>query len=409
MSVSPPSLDDLRSAQCLQKDSGTIARRISVHRATTVGPKTPLCQVILRNTSVARDGHHSSSSPASSSASSSINRSMSVLTATGSNATAAAANHSRIRVLAPPRGERARLEALLADVWTRGALPFPGMGMAAAVSRRGGRRGEYLAVKASSATSSMMRKLSVAGIAGSFGRRGPSSSSPHGAAGRWRAGTDVGDGGGDHPHQPIGAGGGGRGGLGRGRRQAWSEPAGRMRRGTENGGGSSGGAAHRHSSSSSALLLSAIPDERSHAPQQQQQAESEWAADVLGTVAAMVDANKRPREETSGGGGGGRGAEEEDEDEGAAWPRHPTEKTVMTSSGNHNKRVKVRRAFSTLKRNRLLLEREGEGDGEGEVRLAGEEKENVCVVETKRGSGKWDRVGGLRGEAVMRGLRSIFH
>ncbi|KAB5563548.1 hypothetical protein GE09DRAFT_1220097 [Coniochaeta sp. 2T2.1] len=124
---------------------GTIARRISVHRATTVGPKTPLCQVILKNTSVVRDATPSSSASSSShdSSSTSINRSMSLL---------ATAANNRIPVLAPPRGERARLEAMLQDVWTRDVLPFPG------ITARS--RSEYL-VKASA--SNMMRKLSAVG------------------------------------------------------------------------------------------------------------------------------------------------------------------------------------------------------------------------------------------------------
>jgi hypothetical protein len=127
---------------------GTIARRISVHRATTVGPKTPLCQVILKNTSVVSSAPASTSSGMGGGSSSSINRSMSLLT-----------TNTRIPILAPSRGDRARLEALLSDVWTRDILPFPG------ITARS--RSEYL-VKASAGA--MMRKLSVASITGSFKR-----------------------------------------------------------------------------------------------------------------------------------------------------------------------------------------------------------------------------------------------
>ncbi|CAI4216243.1 unnamed protein product [Parascedosporium putredinis] len=67
---------------------------------------------------------------------------------------------TRIPILAPSRAERARLEALLADVWSRDILPFPGM-----TTRS---RSEHL-VRTSA--SSMMRRLSVASITGSFGRR----------------------------------------------------------------------------------------------------------------------------------------------------------------------------------------------------------------------------------------------
>ncbi|KAK3336497.1 hypothetical protein B0T19DRAFT_40459 [Cercophora scortea] len=124
---------------------GTIARRISIHRATTVGPKSPLCQVILKNTSVIKDAP-------SSGAGSQINRSQSLLT-----------TNSRIPVLAPSRGERARLEALLSDVWTRDILPFPG------ITARS--RSEHLV---RSSASSVMRKLSVVSIAGTFTKRSTS-------------------------------------------------------------------------------------------------------------------------------------------------------------------------------------------------------------------------------------------
>ena len=79
----------------------------------------------------------------------SINRSQSLLTTNG-----------RVPVLAPPRGERARLEALLSDVWTRDILPFPG------ITGRG--RSEHLV---RSSASSMIRKLSVASIASTFTKR----------------------------------------------------------------------------------------------------------------------------------------------------------------------------------------------------------------------------------------------
>lgn len=262
---------------------GTIARRISVHRATTVGPKTPLCQVILKNTSVAPSSSHPSSS--SSGSAISINRSMSLLT-TNSNNNNNGSNS--IPILAPPRGERARLEALLSDVWTRDVLPFPGM------TARG--RGEYHLVKASA--TSMMRKLSVASITGSFGRRS------HSSAG-WRA-TDGVDGG-THP-------GGGGGGGGGGRRLVRSEPTLRAR-GTD--------------SSQQPSVLSSIPDERSYP-----QVESEWGVDVLRTVGQIIDANKRQREDTDG------------EVEGEVVAGGQREESPRS------KRVKVRRTFSTLTKGR---------------------------------------------------------
>ncbi|KAL2072601.1 hypothetical protein VTL71DRAFT_11944 [Oculimacula yallundae] len=125
---------------------GTVARRISIHRATTIGSMSGLCQVIIKNTSAFKD-------PASCS---SINRSQSLLTT------------NRIPVLAPSRADRIRLEALLADVWTREILPYPGM-----TSRA---RNEHL-VRASA--SSMIRKLSVASIASNFTKRSGSMASLH--------------------------------------------------------------------------------------------------------------------------------------------------------------------------------------------------------------------------------------
>ncbi|KAK6078132.1 RhoGEF domain-containing protein [Seiridium cupressi] len=127
---------------------GSVARRLSIHRATTVGPKSPLCQVILKNTTTMRD-------PSNSASDAPINRSQSLLTTT-----------SRIPILAPPRGERARLEAQLSDVWSRKVLPFPG------ITTRS--RSEHL-VRTSAST--MMRKLSVASITNSFAKRSGSSPS----------------------------------------------------------------------------------------------------------------------------------------------------------------------------------------------------------------------------------------
>jgi hypothetical protein len=112
--------------------------RLSVRRTETIRLKSPLHQVIIKNTSVSRE-------PLSPSH---INRSKSL---PGSN--------SRIPVLAPSRGERARLEALLSDVWTRDKLPFPGMTIRA--------RGEHLI---RSSASSVMRKLSSVSITSSFRR-----------------------------------------------------------------------------------------------------------------------------------------------------------------------------------------------------------------------------------------------
>ncbi|KAI1341627.1 Dbl homology domain-containing protein [Xylariaceae sp. FL0016] len=129
---------------------GTVARRLSVHRATTVGPKSPLCQVILRNTSTVKETSSTNSNFP-------INRSQSLLTTA-----------SRVPVLAPSRADRAKLEALLADVWSRKMLPFPG------ITNRS--RSENLM---RSSASTMMRKLSVASITSSFTKRSASVASQH--------------------------------------------------------------------------------------------------------------------------------------------------------------------------------------------------------------------------------------
>lgn len=122
---------------------------MSIHRATTVGPNTGRCQVIIKNTNAFKEA----------SSSASINRSQSLLTT------------NRIPVLAPSRSERIRIETLLSDVWTREILPYPGM--------TGRSRSEHL-VRTSA--SSMMRKLSVASITSNFTKRSGSMVSLYKAA-----------------------------------------------------------------------------------------------------------------------------------------------------------------------------------------------------------------------------------
>lgn len=133
---------DLKSIGYIFGQPGTLARRISVRRPATVGPKTNVCQVIIKNTHALRDN---SVSPLPMSPS--MNRSQSLLTT------------NRIPVLAPKRAERVRLEHAISDVWTRHILPYPGMGAV---------RGDHL-IRASA--SSMMRKLSMASITSSFTKR----------------------------------------------------------------------------------------------------------------------------------------------------------------------------------------------------------------------------------------------
>ncbi|KAI1118916.1 Dbl homology domain-containing protein [Nemania sp. NC0429] len=138
----------IKSLGTVFRKPGSVARRLSIHRATTIGPKSPLYQVILKNTSAAKD-------TASTNLPSSINRSQSLLT-----------TNSRVPVLAPPRAERARLEILLADVWSRKILPYPGI-----TSRP---RNEH---RVRSSASTMMRKLSVASLTNPFTKRSTSTAS----------------------------------------------------------------------------------------------------------------------------------------------------------------------------------------------------------------------------------------
>ena len=127
---------------------GTLARRLSVQRASTISPRNATFQVIIRNTSTLKDCKDLPDSP-----SSSLGRSQSHLTT------------NRISILAPKRSDRARMEHQLAGVWTRELLPYPGMSS---------HRGENMI---RSSASSVIRKLSKANISGQFSKRSASISS----------------------------------------------------------------------------------------------------------------------------------------------------------------------------------------------------------------------------------------
>ena len=126
---------------------GTLARRISMQRAATMGPRTNVCQVFIRNTHALRDNLDSPTAR-----NHAVGRSQSLLTT------------NRIPVLAPKRMERMKMEQDLSKVWTKEMLPYPGMG---------GNRGDHAHMIRASA-SSVMRKLSRASIASSFSRRSTS-------------------------------------------------------------------------------------------------------------------------------------------------------------------------------------------------------------------------------------------
>jgi len=126
--------------------SDSIRREHSVQRAATVGNRTSMCQVIIRNTHNVQDLQDFRHSPPA------INRSQSHATA------------NKVVVLAPKRSERARMETMLSEVWTKDKLPYPGM-----IASRGGQ-----IIRASAG--SLVRKLSFASMHAPFSRRSGSSS-----------------------------------------------------------------------------------------------------------------------------------------------------------------------------------------------------------------------------------------
>ncbi|ETN46879.1 uncharacterized protein HMPREF1541_01068 [Cyphellophora europaea CBS 101466] len=136
---------DLRSVGVIYGRQGTLARRLSVQRAATVGSRTSISQVIIRNTHNPEELHEFRQPSTTS-----VNRSQSHMTS------------NRIVILAPKRSERTRLESLLNDIWTKDKLPYPGM-----IGSRGGQ-----IIRASAG--SLARKLSLASIQGSFSRRSAS-------------------------------------------------------------------------------------------------------------------------------------------------------------------------------------------------------------------------------------------
>ena len=139
---------DVKSLGPVFGHADSLVRRMSVHRAATLGAKTNLAQVIIKNTQAQRPlDNPSTFSPGV------MTRSQSLLSS----------NH--IHTLAPRRAERIRLEIALEEVWTKDILPFPGMS-----NRR-------VEAQIRASANSVMRKLSMASIASNFSRRSPSFSS----------------------------------------------------------------------------------------------------------------------------------------------------------------------------------------------------------------------------------------
>lgn len=136
-----PLTNEMRSIGAAFGKPGSFARRMSVHRSQTVGPMTHLNQVIIKNTQAVKDALNNqprqyAGQPRV------LPRSQSVATP------------SHVQTLAPRRCDRARIESLLADVWST-SLPYPGMTM---------RRREQLRGSANH----VIRKLSMASITSTF-------------------------------------------------------------------------------------------------------------------------------------------------------------------------------------------------------------------------------------------------
>ncbi|KAK4539748.1 hypothetical protein LTR36_010401 [Oleoguttula mirabilis] len=133
-----PIVSEMRSIGKAFGKPGSFVRRMSVHRTATVGPTTDLNQVIIKNTQAVKEALENSSM-----ASFPIGRSQTV------------AGPSHVQTLTPRRADRVRLEALLADVWTKDLLPYPGMTA---------RRTDEIRASANH----VMRKFSMASIASNF-------------------------------------------------------------------------------------------------------------------------------------------------------------------------------------------------------------------------------------------------
>lgn len=139
---------EIRSLGPVFGHADSLVRRMSVHRAATLGAKTNTGQVIIKNTQAQKlPDAPPTFSPGV------VSRSQSLM------------SNNQIPTLAPRRAERIRLETMLEEVWTKDMLPFPGMSSRKVENQ----------IRASA--NSVMRKLSMASIASNFSRRSPSFSS----------------------------------------------------------------------------------------------------------------------------------------------------------------------------------------------------------------------------------------
>lgn len=114
-----------------------------MQRAATVGGRSSISHVIIRNT---YNAHECQQKRETIPFSTPINRSQSQMST------------KRVPVLEPRRSERLRLESSISDIWTRERLPFPGM--------TGSRGGQILLASAGS----LVRKLSLASIQAPFSK-----------------------------------------------------------------------------------------------------------------------------------------------------------------------------------------------------------------------------------------------
>lgn len=107
--LSSPLTGDMKSMGKAFGKPSSFVRRMPV-RAATIGPTADLSQVIITNTQAVKEAQGLKSQT-----SLQIPRSQSMATP------------SHVHTLAPRRCDRHRLEDILADVWTRDLLPYPGM------------------------------------------------------------------------------------------------------------------------------------------------------------------------------------------------------------------------------------------------------------------------------------------
>ena len=160
---------DIRSLGGVLGQPGTLARDLvdKRERAATVGPRTIISQVVIRNT-------YAITEDSTTAINSAVGRSGSLLSTTG-----------RIPVLAPKRSERIHIEEAMKNIWTKDLLAYPVM------TQSHGR------AFASAASSLMMRKISrTASIASNLSKRSVSNvsiSSNRGedAVERWNSGPET--------------------------------------------------------------------------------------------------------------------------------------------------------------------------------------------------------------------------